>query len=110
MNKKIDSGVTRRRLLGSGLSVGAALGLPTLIPRHVLGTETTPGANGQIVVGIIGMGVRGKQLVMNVPQSGRVAAICDADSRKTAEATRLYQANALLDRPRRKGWDLPNLG
>jgi predicted dehydrogenase len=94
MNKTMPSGVTRRRLLGGGVVAGAAaFGFPTLIPRRVLGTETTPGANGQIVVGIIGMGVRGRQLVMNVPQSGRIAAICDADSRKTAEATRLFQAD-----------------
>ena len=107
MNRGKKFRIGRRRLLGSGVIAGAAtFGFPWLIPRRVLGTDTAPGANEQIVVGIIGMGVRGSQLVMNVPQSGRIAAICDADANKTAAATRRYQADwdiyqdyrALLDR------------
>jgi predicted dehydrogenase len=62
------------------------------IPRHVLGFGNQTGANEQIVVGIIGMGVRGNQLILNVPASGRVAAICDADARKTAEAVSTHKA------------------
>ena len=43
--------------------------------------------------GVIGMGVRGDQLILNVPASGRVAAVCDADSRKTAAVTAKHQAD-----------------
>jgi predicted dehydrogenase len=63
------------------------MALPAFIPRHVLGSAEAPGANEQIVLGIIGMGQRGVQLLGNIPESGRVAAICDADARKTAAAT-----------------------
>ena len=39
------------------------------------------------------MGMRGDQLVMNVPESGRVGAICDADLRRTATATEKHKAD-----------------
>ena len=110
MSKNMNSETTRRRFLRNGSIAGAAmLGFPTLIPRHVLATETTPGANEQIVVGIIGMGVRGTQLVMNVPQSGRVAAICDADAGKTARATEHYRADWKIYQDYRKMLDQQDL-
>lgn len=83
----------RRRFLQRGAAAAAsALALPTFIPRHVSATRTAPGANERIVVGIIGMGVRGDQLILNIPESGRVGAICDADTRKTTEVTRKHKA------------------
>jgi predicted dehydrogenase len=86
--------ITRRSFLRRSTAVAAtAIAVPALIPCHVLGSAQAPGANDQIVLGIIGMGVRGDQLALNVPSSGRVAAICDADARKTAAATRKHQAD-----------------
>ena len=74
--------LNRRRFLRYGtLATTATLALPTIVPRRVLGFDGTPGANEEIVLGIIGMGERGNQLLHNIPASGRVAAICDADSR-----------------------------
>jgi predicted dehydrogenase len=94
MKSKTNSNISRRRFLrGTALTAASAFAFPTIIPRHVLGSATAPGANDQIVVGIIGMGMRGDQLVMNVPESGRVAAICDADLRKTAAVTEKHQAD-----------------
>ncbi len=94
MNSKTNSSISRRRFIkGTALTAASAFAFPTIIPRHVLGSATAPGANDQIVVGIIGMGMRGDQLVMNVPESGRVAAICDADLRRTAAATEKHQAD-----------------
>jgi predicted dehydrogenase len=86
-----NSNFSRRRFLKGTLAATSAFALPTIIPRHVLGSATSPGANDQIVVGIIGMGMRGDQLVMNVPESGRVGAICDADLRRTTTATEKHQ-------------------
>jgi predicted dehydrogenase len=81
----------RREFLRAGSA--AALSLPLFVPRHVLGLAGQPGANEQIVVGIVGMGVRGDQLALNVPPSGRVAAVCDADARKTAAVTQKHGAD-----------------
>jgi predicted dehydrogenase len=69
---------------------------PYVVPRHVLGFADSPGANEQIVVGVIGVGVRGKQLIRNIknlPGAGRVAAICDCDARKVAETIQEHRAD-----------------
>jgi predicted dehydrogenase len=66
------------------------------IPRHVLGYGGVPGANEQVVVGVVGVGVRGKQLIRNIKHlahKGHVAAICDCDARKIAETLKEHQAN-----------------
>jgi len=83
---------TRRGFLKrAALGAAGAIAVPTIVPRRALGFAGEEGANEQIVVGIIGMGVRGNQLVDNVPGSGRIAAICDADARKTAEAAKEHR-------------------
>ena len=69
MKSKTNSDVSRRRFLKGTALASSAFAVPTIIPHHVLGSPTAPGANDQIVVGIIGMGMRGDQLVMNVPES-----------------------------------------
>ena len=85
--------MTRRKFLRAGTAAGLFTAAPLFVPRHVLGLAGTAGANERIVLGIVGMGVRGDQLVLNVPASGRVAAICDADARKTAAATAKHKAD-----------------
>ncbi len=85
--------MTRRKFLRAGSAAGLFAAAPLFVPRHVLGLAGTAGANERIVLGIVGMGVRGDQLALNVPASGRVAAICDADARKTAAATAKHKAD-----------------
>ena len=91
------SGTNRRKFLKQTLFVSAAaVTTPYFVPRHVLGFAGTPGANEQIVVGVIGVGVRGKQLIRNIknlPGKGRVAAICDCDARKVAETLQEHHAD-----------------
>ena len=91
------SGTSRRKFLKQTLFVSAAaVTTPYFVPRHVLGFAGTPGANEQIVVGVIGVGVRGKQLIRNIknlPGKGRVAAICDCDARKVAETLQEHHAD-----------------
>ncbi len=83
---------TRRGFLRKGGAAALAGAIPLFVPQHVLGSPAAPGANGQIVLGIVGMGQRGNQLLANIPTAGRVAAICDADARKTAAASKKCQA------------------
>ena len=99
----------RRFLKQCALTAASSLAAPTIVPRRVLGSAGQGGANERIVVGIIGMGVRGDQLVLNIPESGRVAAICDADARKTATATAKHQANWKVYQDYRKLIEQPDL-
>jgi predicted dehydrogenase len=67
---------TRRNFLALG---GSALGLPYLIPAHVLGARGKPGANDRVNVAVIGLGGRARgvaQTCLGIPEM-RVAAICD---------------------------------
>lgn len=90
----VSNKTSRRDFVQRGARLAAAASLvPYFVPRRVLGMDGSPGANDQIVVGFVGMGVRGQQLVKNIPADGRIAAVCDADARKTAAATREHQAD-----------------
>ena len=47
------------------------------MPLRVLGQKGRPGPNDRINIGVIGVGIRGKYQIGNIPPEGRVAAICD---------------------------------
>ena len=51
----------RRRFLETAVATSAAA--PFIIPRHVLASDGNPGANDRIKVGIIGLGLRIRQLL-----------------------------------------------
>lgn len=92
----IFSDPTRRAFLKRGVLAAAATAAPCFVPRHVLGLAGSPGANEQIVVGVVGVGVRGKQLIRNIKHltgKVRVAAICDVDARKIAETLHEHRAD-----------------
>ncbi|MEM6691757.1 MAG: Gfo/Idh/MocA family oxidoreductase, partial [Planctomycetota bacterium] len=93
MTSKHSSKTSRRSFIKKAALASSTIVVPTIIPRHVLGSPESPGANDQINVGIIGMGVRGAQLITNVPQSGRIGAICDTDQRKTSAAINEHRAD-----------------
>jgi hypothetical protein len=125
------------------------VGAPLVTPAAVLGRDGAPTANDRVHVGVIGAGIQGKQLIGDMPNSGRVVAVCDCFLASTWETNwpdlwrykrlseepvpkgmrwelfcgprpirpyhwRLWQkdeqACALLDRPRRAGWELPIMG
>ena len=66
----------------------AAAGLPYLLPRHVLGSADTPGANERVNLALVGMGARGRQIATNLPAMGRIVAVCDVDLTAAETATR----------------------
>ena len=76
---------TRRRFLGRAGTVGlGGLAAPILVPRTVLGSPGKPGPNDRIRIGVVGTGIRGKQLIGNLPPEGRVTAICDCHAGRMA--------------------------
>jgi predicted dehydrogenase len=58
-----------------------ALGLcvPLFVPRSVLGGEGKPGANERIGIGAIGVGGRATLLLNQLPDDGRLVALCDCN-------------------------------
>ena len=65
----------------------------------VLGRDGTPGANEQIIIGVIGVGGRGNQLIDQVPAPGQIVAAADCFTR-SRDRNRQEEKNELEDLPR----------
>lgn len=74
--------LSRRRFLAQST---AAIGLPLMIPRHVLAGPGKPGANEQVAIGIIGVGGRANMLLDQLPESGRLVALSDCNLPRPAD-------------------------
>jgi len=74
----MSGNLNRRRFLGVGAAsfVGGWIG-PRIVSRRALAAPGRPGANDVLRIGLIGCGIRGKNLISNLPPEGRVMAICD---------------------------------
>ena len=68
---------TRRFTRRGFLQCASVVSAPLFIPSQVLGAGETPGANERVHIGVIGVGIRGKQLIGDMPADGRVTALCD---------------------------------
>jgi len=68
--------LSRRRLLIGSL---ATMGVPWILPRHVLAAPGRPGANDRIGIGAIGVGGRASLLLEQTPEDGRIVALCDCN-------------------------------
>jgi len=66
----------RRRFLKSA---AASVAVPFALPRHVLAQSDHPGANDRIRIGIIGLGLRIRQL-LNWPREMYLQAVCDCNA------------------------------
>ena len=82
MTRSAGQKITRRRAIG-----WAALGMsaPMFVPRSVLGGNGQPGANDRVGIGAIGVGGRATLLLEQLPEDGRIVALCDCN-RPRAEA------------------------
>jgi predicted dehydrogenase len=83
--------LSRRSFLKAAIAAA-----PVFVPRRVLGFAGNPGANEQIILGVVGVGVRGKQLIRNIKNiegRARIAAVCDVDARMIAEVTEEHGAD-----------------
>jgi predicted dehydrogenase len=67
----------RRRFLKT--AAAASFAVPLLIPRRVLAQDGDPGANDRIRIGIIGLGLRIRQL-LNWPKEMYLQAVCDCNA------------------------------
>ena len=70
--------VSRRQLLKYGITgVAGAIAAPYFIPSGVLAVDGKPGANERITLGVIGVGRRARQLIDQLPEQGKIAAVAD---------------------------------
>jgi len=104
MSKMASQKISRRRALGWA---AAGLGVPAFVPSRVFGSNGRKGANERIGIGAIGVGGRASLLLEQLPEDGRIVALCDCNLPR-AEAFKqkkngdwpVYQDyRALLDRP-----------
>lgn len=56
-----------------------------VVSARALGTQSKPGANDRIHIGVIGTGIRGKYLIGSMPDEGRVVAVCDCHIPRVAD-------------------------
>lgn len=73
----------RNFLRRSARALFAAAIAPQIVPSGVLSLHGQPGANERLVTGHIGLGPRGRELLRRFKD---VAALCDVDQRRLAEA------------------------
>jgi predicted dehydrogenase len=92
--------ISRRQLI---LAAGAGMAAPMFIPRGVLGGEGQPGANDRIGVAAIGVGFRATLLIDQLPEAGRMVALCDCDQpraealqKKKGQSWPVYQSHQKL--------------
>jgi predicted dehydrogenase len=82
--------ITRREMLRRA----AAVAVPVIIPSHVFGNADVPAANERIHIGVVGIGIRGKHLIGDMPAGGRVVAVCDCFLPNAREALKPAAAAA----------------
>ena len=85
---KRQSELRRREFLATA---GATMAAPYLVPSGVLATQDKPGANERLVVASIGVGGMGRGhlgrlLEFQKQGATRVAAVCDVDDKRLADA------------------------
>lgn len=73
--------LSRRSFLNKTALTGAAITVPTIIPRHVLAAPGRPGANDRILTGHIGVGGMGRGHIRN-----HSVAICEVDENHMNQA------------------------
>lgn len=87
--EKIIRGSTRRQFIGNTLATGAAFALPAFIPAQALGRGGAVAPSNRIVLGAIGIGPRGRDVLgyLIAEPDVQFTAICDvrADRRQSVK-------------------------
>jgi predicted dehydrogenase len=83
---------SRREFLKRAAATGTAFAAPTFIPARVLGLDKGPAPSEQILIGVIGVGGRARQLMDQIPEGGRVVALADCYLQRASDAAKERQA------------------
>jgi len=97
----MEVNMTRRRFLRKGAAAGVAAVAagPMVLRSGVLGANGNPGANGNIVLGLIGCGAMGTGLARGIADKadGTVAAVADPDREKAESVAADHGADVYQD-------------
>jgi predicted dehydrogenase len=85
-------GSSRREFLKRAAAASSAFAAPLIIPSRVLGRGNAIGPNEQILIGVIGVGGRARQLIDQIPASGRIVALADCYLQRATEAAKEHGA------------------
>ncbi|MCA9154396.1 MAG: Gfo/Idh/MocA family oxidoreductase, partial [Planctomycetales bacterium] len=78
--------ISRRTALQATLATGLSAATVSLSALHAFAQQPRRSANSELRIGVIGVGVRGKYLIGNLPEAARVTAICDCAKSRIASA------------------------
>jgi predicted dehydrogenase len=73
---------TRRDILKAGCAAAAGIAAPYFIPSSVLGNPNTPPPSEQVIVGVIGMGTRGRMHLQQTQLGHGIRSVAVADCYK----------------------------
>ena len=93
--KLLGTAISRRAFLNKSALAGAAVALPLIVPAHVLGRGGGVAPSNRIVLGGIGIGPRGKQVLasMMAETDVRYLATCDVQARMREEIKGIADAH-----------------
>jgi predicted dehydrogenase len=100
---------SRREFFKRAAAAGTALAAPAFIPGRVLGLDQSPPPSEQILIGVIGVGGRARQLVDQIPAAGRVVALADCYLQRATDAAKERQAKWAVYQDYRQMLDRENL-
>lgn len=91
--------VSRRKFIGAGAALTAAVASPYVIPSGVLAAPGRPGANDRLVIGGIGVGRQGTLdlRIANATNLVRIAAIADLNIKRAKALATNYKGDAYQD-------------
>jgi predicted dehydrogenase len=95
--------LSRRQLLKRGIAGAAgAIAAPCFVPSGVLAADGKPGANGRIILGVIGLGGRAGQLICQLPDQAQIAAVADCFTARCRDVAKARKANWRIHQDYRK--------
>jgi predicted dehydrogenase len=92
-NQPVRRPYSRRQFLKRITGGTSLLAIPTLIPEGVLARSGNVGANERVIIGFIGTGGRGRQLMDHVPEEGKIVAISDCYAQRMTETLQQKKSN-----------------
>ena len=91
---------TRREFLKTTVAA-ATIAAPWVVTPGLLAAPNRPGPNDRIGIGFVGSGHRARLLMSQIPEEGRIVALCDVWRRRCEEALKEKKADWAIEKDHR---------